>query len=97
MNNDNSNVDDYYAFLNVPKDVSRDLETSLQHDLNRILGLFSQATGEHIRNSYKLLSRRFHPDKHSDPALKRQAALMFDKLKKVYDGWCFGCFFSLTN
>ncbi|KAH9528393.1 DnaJ (Hsp40), sub C, member 11 [Dermatophagoides farinae] len=65
MNYDHNNdhIDDYYAFLNVPKNASVD----------------------DIRNSFRLLSRQFHPDKHTNPALKRQAELMFDKLKKAYD------------
>ncbi|OTF72773.1 DnaJ-like protein [Euroglyphus maynei] len=65
MNYDHNNgqIDDYYAFLNVPRNASLD----------------------DIRNAFRLFSRQFHPDKHTNPALKQQAELMFDKLKKVYD------------
>ena len=45
-----------------------------------------QASTEDIRNAYKVLSKRFHPDKHSDPTLKLAAESMFNRLKKVYDG-----------
>lgn len=44
-----------------------------------------QASMEDIRNAYKLLSKRFHPDKHRDPKLKLAAEMMFNRLKKVYD------------
>lgn len=44
------------------------------------------ATTEQIRNQYKILSRRYHPDKHKDPKVKQDAELMFNKLKKAYDG-----------
>lgn len=75
--------DDYYAFLNVSKTVGAFfiqlfVATKLVH-------VFHQASTEEVRNAYKLLSKRFHPDKHSDPQLKLAAEAMFNRLKKVYD------------
>ncbi|KPM02769.1 DnaJ-like protein 2 [Sarcoptes scabiei] len=49
------------------------------------LNVSKTATSEEIRSSFRSLSRHFHPDKHSDPALKQKAETMFNKLKKAYD------------
>ncbi|XP_063224504.1 dnaJ homolog subfamily C member 11 [Bacillus rossius redtenbacheri] len=55
--------EDYYAFLNVPRD----------------------ASNEDITNAYRRLSRLYHPDKHFDPELKKEAELIFNKTKKAYE------------
>lgn len=89
MNYDHNNdhIDDYYAFLNVPKNVKFVKLPFFCFNFVCPFFLFLlQASVDDIRNSFRLLSRQFHPDKHTNPALKRQAELMFDKLKKAYDG-----------
>ncbi|KAL7037167.1 hypothetical protein ACKWTF_009098 [Chironomus riparius] len=55
--------DDYYGFLNVPKD----------------------ATIEQINSAYKNLSRTYHPDKHIDPEAKKNAEIIFNKLKQAHE------------
>ncbi|KAJ8871014.1 hypothetical protein PR048_027317 [Dryococelus australis] len=55
--------EDYYAFLNIPRD----------------------ASNEDINNAYRRLSRVYHPDKHVDPELKKEAEIMFNKTKKAYE------------
>ncbi|CRK99107.1 CLUMA_CG012095, isoform A [Clunio marinus] len=54
--------DDYYAFLNLPRD----------------------ATLEQINTAYKQLSRQFHPDKHIDPAKKKDAEMIFNRIKTAH-------------
>lgn len=55
--------EDYYAFLNVPRD----------------------ASPEEINNAYRRLSRIYHPDKHLDPAAKKDAEILFNKTKRAYE------------
>lgn len=45
----------------------------------------SQATREEITNSFRRLSRLYHPDKHTDPQNKKEAEVMFNKTKKAYE------------
>lgn len=55
-------------------------------DYYGFLNVSKTATAEEIRNAYKSLSKRFHPDKHSaDATLKAAAESMFDRLKKIYE------------
>lgn len=44
-----------------------------------------QATNEEITSSYKYLSRIYHPDKHTDPAKKKDAELLFNRTKRAYE------------
>lgn len=43
-----------------------------------------QATLEQINASYKHLSRVYHPDKHIDPAKKKDAELIFNRMKTAH-------------
>ncbi|XP_076300065.1 dnaJ homolog subfamily C member 11 isoform X1 [Lasioglossum baleicum] len=63
-NNDQDNPieDDYYTFLNIPRD----------------------ATPEEISNAYRRQSRLYHPDKHTDPTLKKEAEVLFNRTKMAY-------------
>ncbi|KAI2802825.1 hypothetical protein RDWZM_001104 [Blomia tropicalis] len=54
-------------------------------DYYAFLNVPRRATAEEIRNAFKLMSKRYHPDKHTDPALKAAAESMFGRLKKCYD------------
>lgn len=58
---------------------------SCDDDYYAFLNVSKTASTDEVRNAYKLLSKRFHPDKHSDPQLKLAAEAMFNRLKKVYD------------
>uniref|UniRef100_A0A0K8TCV3 DnaJ subfamily C member 11 n=2 Tax=Lygus hesperus TaxID=30085 RepID=A0A0K8TCV3_LYGHE len=55
--------DDYYAFLNVPRDAPQD----------------------EITNAYRRLSKTFHPDKHQDPLRKKEAEMIFNKIRQAYE------------
>lgn len=45
-----------------------------------------QATVEEINNAYRRQSRIYHPDKHTDPVLKKEAEVLFNRTKKAYEG-----------
>ncbi|XP_076179972.1 dnaJ homolog subfamily C member 11 [Ptiloglossa arizonensis] len=60
---DNPIEDDYYTFLNIPKN----------------------AAPEEINNAYRRQSRLYHPDKHTDPLLKKEAEILFNRTKKAYE------------
>jgi hypothetical protein len=45
-----------------------------------------QATQEEISNAYRRSSRLYHPDKHVDPIRKKEAEILFNKIKKAYEG-----------
>lgn len=45
-----------------------------------------QATTEEINNAYRRQSRLYHPDKHVDPVLKKEAETLFNRTKKAYEG-----------
>ncbi|XP_054016548.1 dnaJ homolog subfamily C member 11 isoform X1 [Hylaeus anthracinus] len=60
---DNPTEDDYYTFLNIPKN----------------------ATADEISNAYRRQSRLYHPDKHTDPLLKKEAEILFNRTKKAYE------------
>lgn len=82
--------DDYYAFLNLPRDVR---STWVQSLINFFTGFltfrnslldYTQATLEQINAAYKTLSRVYHPDKHTDPAKKKDAELLFNRVKTAH-------------
>ena len=57
-------------------------------DYYGFLNVSKTATAEEIRNAYKVLSKRFHPDKHresTDESLKAAAETLFGRLKHIYD------------
>lgn len=37
-------------------------------------------------NAYRRMSRLYHPDKHTDPEKKREAEILFNKTRRIYDG-----------
>lgn len=45
-----------------------------------------QANPEDISNAYRRQSRLYHPDKHTDPVLKKEAEVLFNRTKKAYEG-----------
>ena len=42
-----------------------------------------KATLEQINTAYKQFSRIYHPDKHTDPDKKKDAELLFNRIKQV--------------
>lgn len=48
--------------------------------------IFIQASKEEINNSFRKLSRIYHPDKHLDSEMKEKAENMFTKIKKAHEG-----------
>lgn len=81
--------DDYYAFLNLPKDVSNEgacihLGRNSRFAIDTDDYNISQATLEQINATYKSLSRMYHPDKHNDPSKKQDAEMIFNRIKKAH-------------
>lgn len=76
------NDDDYYAFLNVARDVSIKLDKIYFIKFWRCFAI--QATIEQINSAYKSLSRIYHPDKHTDPDKKKDAEVLFNRIKTAH-------------
>lgn len=47
-----------------------------------------QATQEEINSAYRTQSKLYHPDKHVDPILKKEAEVLFNRTKAAYKGLC---------
>lgn len=45
-----------------------------------------QATQEQLKAAYRRLCMLYHPDKHRDPELKRQAEQLFNLVHEAYEG-----------
>lgn len=60
-------------------------ENPLEDDYYTFLNISKNATPEEITNAYRRQSRIYHPDKHTDPELKREAENMFNRTKKAYE------------
>lgn len=54
-------------------------------DLYTFLNLPRDATQEQIQHAYRHFSRIYHPDKHVDPARKKDAETLFQKTKYAYE------------
>ena len=59
---------------------------TLDNEYYNFLHVSRTASEAEISSAYKRLSRLFHPDKHTDPDKKKQAEILFNKLKKIYEG-----------
>ena len=60
-------------------------EEDVDNEYYNFLHVARNASPEEISAAYKKLSRLYHPDKHLDDDKKRQAELMFGKLKNAYE------------
>ncbi|KAF9953346.1 hypothetical protein BGZ72_005484 [Mortierella alpina] len=90
-------MDDPYEDRSMPMDPGSahydadDLLTDLENmkppelDYYAVLNLSKTASEDEIKDSYKRLSRIFHPDKHSDPALKQAAETKFHVINKAFE------------
>ncbi|KAG0266192.1 hypothetical protein DFQ27_009959 [Actinomortierella ambigua] len=84
---------DPYENTSLPEDVPDSRSDSLDvdsldpptTDYYAVLNIPKTASDESIRDSYKRLSRIFHPDKHSDPALKEAAETKFHIINKAFE------------
>ena len=47
---------------------------------------YYQASKDEITSAFRRLSRIYHPDKHLDPVKKKQATVLFGKVKTAYEG-----------
>ncbi|XP_026280653.1 dnaJ homolog subfamily C member 11 [Frankliniella occidentalis] len=56
-----------------------------EDDLYTFLNLPRDATPEQIQQAYRHFSRIYHPDKHTDPASKKDAETLFQKTKYAYE------------
>lgn len=45
-----------------------------------------QATQDELKAAYRRLCMLYHPDKHRDPELKRQAEQLFNLVHEAYEG-----------
>ncbi|XP_026162998.1 dnaJ homolog subfamily C member 11 isoform X1 [Mastacembelus armatus] len=54
-------------------------------DYYSLLNVRREATLEELKASYRRLCMLYHPDKHRDPELKRQAELLFNQVHQAYE------------
>lgn len=50
------------------------------------ISIWSQATLEELKASYRRLCMLYHPDKHRDPELKIQAEQLFNQVHQAFEG-----------
>ncbi|OXU26015.1 hypothetical protein TSAR_010719 [Trichomalopsis sarcophagae] len=56
-----------------------------EEDYYTFLNIPRNASAEEISNAYRRLSKCYHPDKHTDPALKKDAEVLFNRTNKAYE------------
>ncbi|KAM4612601.1 dnaJ homolog subfamily C member 11-like [Polymixia lowei] len=61
-----------------------DLELA-NEDYYSLLNVRKEATQEELKASYRRLCMLYHPDKHRDPELKRQAEQLFNQVHQAYE------------
>lgn len=76
--------ENYYTFLNLPRDVSA-FQSNILTGTSNASHLIFQATTEQINTAYRKQSRIYHPDKHMDPESKKKAEIMFNRTKRAYE------------
>ncbi|XP_029006511.1 dnaJ homolog subfamily C member 11 isoform X1 [Betta splendens] len=54
-------------------------------DYYSLLNVRKEATAEELKASYRRLCMLYHPDKHRDPELKRQAEQLFNQVHRAYE------------
>ncbi|XP_022600949.1 dnaJ homolog subfamily C member 11-like isoform X1 [Seriola lalandi dorsalis] len=64
--------------------VDDDFELNNQ-DYYSLLNVRKEATLEELKASYRRLCMLYHPDKHRDPELKRQAEQLFNQVHQAYE------------
>ncbi|KAG8288375.1 DnaJ (Hsp40), sub C, member 11 [Homalodisca vitripennis] len=71
------------------EDDNDDSTVTIEEDYYTFLNVPRNASNEEIINAYRRLSILYHPDKHVDPVRKKDAELLFHKVKKAYEGLSF--------
>ncbi|XP_053171921.1 dnaJ homolog subfamily C member 11 [Scomber japonicus] len=64
--------------------IEDDFESNNQ-DYYSLLNVRKEATVEELKASYRRLCMLYHPDKHRDPELKRQAEQLFNQVHQAYE------------
>ncbi|XP_011151272.1 dnaJ homolog subfamily C member 11 isoform X2 [Harpegnathos saltator] len=62
-----------------------DQENTIEDDYYTFLNIPRNASPEDISNAYRRQSKLYHPDKHTDPTLKKEAEILFNRTKKAYE------------
>ncbi|XP_076631441.1 dnaJ homolog subfamily C member 11 [Colletes latitarsis] len=66
-------------------DDDSDQDNPVEDDYYAFLNISKNATTEEISNAYHRQSRVYHPDKHRDPLIKKEAEVLFSRMKKAYE------------
>ncbi|XP_017764560.1 PREDICTED: dnaJ homolog subfamily C member 11 isoform X2 [Eufriesea mexicana] len=61
-----------------------DQEHLLENDYYTFLNIPRDATQEEINYAYRRQSKLYHPDKHVEPVLKKEAEILFNRTKEAY-------------
>ncbi|XP_018533196.1 dnaJ homolog subfamily C member 11 [Lates calcarifer] len=69
---------------NMAASLDDDFESNNQ-DYYSLLNVRKEATLEELKASYRRLCMLYHPDKHRDPELKRQAEQLFNQVHQAYE------------
>uniref|UniRef100_A0A3Q2ZD50 DnaJ homolog subfamily C member 11 n=1 Tax=Kryptolebias marmoratus TaxID=37003 RepID=A0A3Q2ZD50_KRYMA len=64
--------------------IEDEFESNTQ-DYYSLLNVRKEATLEELKSSYRRLCMLYHPDKHRDPELKRQAEQLFNQVHQAYE------------
>ncbi|CAK9817954.1 DnaJ homolog subfamily C member 11 [Anthophora plagiata] len=65
-------------------DDDSDQERLIEDDYYTFLNIPRNATQEEINYAYRRQSKLYHPDKHVDPVLKKEAEVLFNRTKAAY-------------
>lgn len=65
---------------------SRNISVPVNKSFPLKIHSFLQATQDELKASYRRLCMLYHPDKHRDPELKRQAEQLFNLVHEAYEG-----------
>ena len=50
-----------------------------------VLNVPQDASDDDVKKSFRQLAQAYHPDKHTDPALKAHAAAQFTQIQEAYE------------
>lgn len=88
----------FNGFGNVAKLISNYIDAAWYYPIHQsvclsfiYLSYGPQATQEELKASYRRLCMLYHPDKHRDPELKRQAEQLFTYVHQAYEGNYYNC------
>ena len=64
-------------------EVEEELDDSPNH--YAILNIHKEASDDEVKNAYRVMCVRYHPDKHLDPKNKETAEMIFSRVHKAYE------------